>query len=56
MFVDQQIEHPDRERDEAIKVLEAFAEGFADLTPEEIEQEVSRALTIRCPYPLAFRR
>lgn len=37
-------EQPDRERDEAVKVLESFAVGFADLTPEEIEQEVSQAL------------
>lgn len=40
----QRIEQPDREWDEAIKILELFAAGFADLSPEEIEPEVSQAL------------
>lgn len=44
MFLVQQMKHLDRERDEAVKVLEAFALAFADLSPEEIERETAWAL------------
>lgn len=40
----RRLEALDRERDAAVKVLETFAEAFADLTPEEIERETARAL------------
>ena len=40
----RRLEALDRERNAAVKVIETFAEAFADLTPEEIEQETTRAL------------
>ena len=38
-------EAPEHERDEAVRVLETFAFAFADLSPEEIERETTRALS-----------
>lgn len=54
MLPNQRIDQPDRERDEAVKALEAFAAGFAELSPEEIERETARALSEIAPssgYP-----
>lgn len=57
MLPNQRIKQPDRERDEAVKVLEAFAAAFADLTPEEIERETARALAeVRAEQRAASQR
>jgi prevent-host-death family protein len=40
----RRLDRLDRERAERSKVLEEFAAGFADQSPEEIERETDRAL------------
>lgn len=40
----RRLDRLDRERAERFKVLEEFAAGFADQTPEEIERETARAI------------
>lgn len=40
----QKSENRDCERDVAVRVLETFADAFADLTPEEIERVTAWAL------------
>jgi prevent-host-death family protein len=40
----RRLDRLDRERAERFKVLEEFAAGFADQSPEEIERETARAI------------
>lgn len=40
----RRLERMDREREELFKVLDEFAAGFKDQSPEEIERETARAL------------
>jgi prevent-host-death family protein len=40
----RRLDRLDRERVERFKVLEEFAAGFADQSPDEIERETDRAL------------
>ena len=40
----ERLDNPDWELDEAVKVLQALAPPFVDLSPKEIDLETARAL------------
>ncbi|MCA9879080.1 MAG: type II toxin-antitoxin system prevent-host-death family antitoxin [Thermomicrobiales bacterium] len=53
----QRLEELDRQREAHIKAIDTFAAGFADLTPEEIEQETARAIAeVRAEQREAWRK